>query len=131
MSVLPHRYPFLMVDRILGFEGETKITGSNRSRSTILLRRTFRASGYAGRPAGRTMAQVAGILDEAHQEREPLGYFVSADEVKFRKPVFPGDASSFAELTRAEHRLAKAKCHCTVNDIIVSQGELMFTFLDK
>ncbi len=54
--------------------------------------------------------------------------------MKFRKPVVPGDTLFIhAELTkaRANNRLAKAKCHCTVNDSVVSEGELMFTFIDK
>src|SRR5207244_6906057 len=62
-----------------------------------------------------------------------IGYFMSADDVKFRKPVMPGDTMFIhAELTKARgERLAKAKCHCVVNDAIVSEGELMFTFLDR
>ena len=58
---------------------------------------------------------------------------MSADDVKFRKPVLPGDTIFIhAELTKSRgERLAKAKCHCVVNDAIVSEGELMFTFLDK
>jgi UDP-3-O-[3-hydroxymyristoyl] N-acetylglucosamine deacetylase/3-hydroxyacyl-[acyl-carrier-protein] dehydratase len=53
--------------------------------------------------------------------------------VKFRKPVLPGDTIFIhAELTKSRgERLAKAKCHCVVNDAIVSEAELMFTFLDK
>ncbi len=62
-----------------------------------------------------------------------IGYFISADDVKFRKPVFPGDTLFIhAEVTKARgNRLAKAKCQCRVNDAVVSEGELMFTFLDK
>jgi UDP-3-O-[3-hydroxymyristoyl] N-acetylglucosamine deacetylase/3-hydroxyacyl-[acyl-carrier-protein] dehydratase len=53
--------------------------------------------------------------------------------VKFRKPVFPGDTIFIhAELTRARgNRMAKTKCYCLVNDAVVSEAELMFTFLDK
>ena len=58
---------------------------------------------------------------------------MSADGVKFRKPVFPGDTLFIhAELTKARgNRLAKAVCRCVVNDAVVSEGELMFTFIDK
>ncbi len=136
MSVLPHRYPFLMVDRILGFEGETKITGVK----SVTINEPYFGGHFPGHPVMpgvlqvEAMAQVASILMmKLTKSASRLGYFVSADEVKFRKPVFPGDTLFIhAELTRARsNRLAKAKCHCTVNDIIVSQGELMFTFLDK
>ena len=81
------------------------------------------------------MAQVASILLLQTDARAPsrIGYFMSADDVKFRKPVFPGDTLFIhAELTKARgNRLAKAMCHCVVNDAVVSEGELMFTFLDK
>jgi UDP-3-O-[3-hydroxymyristoyl] N-acetylglucosamine deacetylase/3-hydroxyacyl-[acyl-carrier-protein] dehydratase len=80
------------------------------------------------------MAQVACILlFRLSKSSSRLGYFLSADDVKFRKPVLPGDTLFIhAELTKARgNRLAKAKCHCVVNDAIVSEGELMFAFLDK
>ena len=76
------------------------------------------------------MAQVASILMmRLTQNASRIGYFMSADEVKFRKPVFPGDTLFIhAEMTKARgNRLAKAKCHCVVNDAVVSEGELMFT----
>ena len=80
------------------------------------------------------MAQVASILlFKLAKTTSRIGYFMSADEVKFRKPVLPGDTMFVhAEITKSRgERLAKAKCHCVVNDAIVSEGELMFTFLDK
>ena len=62
-----------------------------------------------------------------------IGYFMSADEVKFRKPVFPGDTLFIhAELIRARgNKLAKAHCRCVVNETVVSEGDLMFTFLEQ
>ena len=80
------------------------------------------------------MAQVASVLMmRLSKSASRVGYFMSADGVKFRKPVFPGDTIFIhAELTKSRgERLAKAKCHCVVNDAVVSEGELMFTFLDK
>ncbi len=80
------------------------------------------------------MAQVASILlFKLAKTSSRIGYFMSADQVKFRKPVFPGDTIFIhAELTRARgNRMAKTKCYCVVNDAIVSEAELMFTFLDK
>jgi len=80
------------------------------------------------------MAQVASILlFKLSKTTSRIGYFMSADGVKFRKPVLPGDTIFIhAELTKSRgERLAKAKCHCVVNDTVVSEGELMFTFLDK
>jgi UDP-3-O-[3-hydroxymyristoyl] N-acetylglucosamine deacetylase/3-hydroxyacyl-[acyl-carrier-protein] dehydratase len=133
---LPHRYPFLMVDRILGFEGETKCTGMK----TVTVNEPFFAGHFPGHPVMpgvlqvEAMAQVASILLlRLAKTSSRIGYFMSADEVKFRKPVFPGDTLFIhAELLKARQgRLAKARCSCVVNDAIVSEGDLMFTFLDK
>ena len=136
MQILPHRYPFLMVDRIIGFEGENKITGIK----SITINEPFFQGHFPGHPVMpgvmqvEAMAQVASILlFKLTKTSSRVGYFMSADQVKFRKPVFPGDTIFIhAELTRARgNRLAKTKCHCVVNDAVVSEGELMFTFLDK
>src|SRR5882724_10275623 len=136
MQVLPHRYPFLMVDRIIGFEGETKCIGMK----TVSINEPFFQGHFPGHPVMpgvmqvEAMAQVASILlFKLAKTSSRVGYFMSADEVKFRKPVFPGDTIFIhAELTRARgNRMAKTKCYCVVNDAVVSEAELMFTFLDK
>lgn len=136
MGILPHRYPFLMVDRILGFEGETKITGIK----SVTINEPYFIGHFPGHPVMpgvlqvEAMAQVASILMmKITKSSSRLGYFLSADDVKFRKPVLPGDTLFIhAELTKARsNRLAKAKCKCVVNDAVVSEGELMFAFLDK
>src|SRR6476620_9775452 len=136
MKILPHRYPFLMVDRVIGFEGENKITAIK----SITINEPFFQGHFPGHPVMpgvmqvEAMAQVASILlFKLTKTSSRVGYFMSADEVKFRKPVFPGDTIFIhAELTRARgNRMAKTKCYCVVNDAVVSEGELMFTFLDK
>ena len=136
MQILPHRYPFLMVDRIIGFEGETKCIGMK----SVTINEPFFEGHFPGHPVMpgvmqvEAMAQVASLLlFKLAKTTGRIGYFMSADDVKFRKPVFPGDTMFIhAELTKHRgERLAKAKCHCVVNDAIVSEGELMFTFLDK
>jgi len=136
MQILPHRYPFLMVDRIVDFEGENKITGVK----SVSINEPFFQGHFPGHPVMpgvmlvEAMAQVASILlFKLAKTSSRIGYFMSADGVKFRKPVFPGDTIFIhAELTKARgNRLAKAKCHCVVNDAVVSEGELMFTFLER
>jgi UDP-3-O-[3-hydroxymyristoyl] N-acetylglucosamine deacetylase/3-hydroxyacyl-[acyl-carrier-protein] dehydratase len=136
MQILPHRYPFLMVDRIIGFEGETKCIGMK----SVTINEPFFAGHFPGHPVMpgvlqvEAMAQVASLLlFKLAKTTGRIGYFMSADDVKFRKPVMPGDTIFIhAELTKHRgERLAKAKCHCVVNDAVVSEGELMFTFLDK
>ena len=136
MQILPHRFPFLMVDRIVSFESETKCIGVK----SVTINEPFFQGHFPGHPVMpgvmqvEAMAQVASILlFKLAKTTSRIGYFMSADEVKFRKPVFPGDTIFIhAELTKSRgERLAKAKCHCVVNDAVVSEGELMFTFLDK
>jgi UDP-3-O-[3-hydroxymyristoyl] N-acetylglucosamine deacetylase/3-hydroxyacyl-[acyl-carrier-protein] dehydratase len=136
MKVLPHRYPFLLVDRILGFEGDTKITGMK----AVTINEPFFQGHFPGHPVMpgvlqlEAMAQVASVLMmKMTQQASRLGYFVSADDVKFRKPVFPGDTLVIhAELLKARsNRMGKARCCCTVNDAVVSEGDLMFTFLGQ
>ncbi len=137
MQILPHRYPFLMVDRIISFEeGGTKCIGLK----TVTINEPFFQGHFPGHPVMpgvmqvEAMAQVASLLlFKLAKTTSKIGYFMSADDVKFRKPVFPGDTMFIhAELTKHRgERLAKAKCHCVVNDAVVSEGELMFTFLDR
>jgi UDP-3-O-[3-hydroxymyristoyl] N-acetylglucosamine deacetylase / 3-hydroxyacyl-[acyl-carrier-protein] dehydratase len=136
MQILPHRFPFLMVDRIISFESETKCIGVK----SVTINEPFFQGHFPGHPVMpgvmqvEAMAQVASILlFKLAKTTSRIGYFMSADGVKFRKPVFPGDTIFIhAELTKSRgERLAKAKCHCVVNDAVVSEGELMFTFLDK
>ncbi len=136
MQILPHRYPFLMVDRIISFEGDNKITGVK----SVTINEPFFQGHFPGHPVMpgvlqvEAMAQVACILlFRLSKTSGRLGYFMSADQVKFRKPVLPGDTLFIhAELTKARgNRLARANCHCVVNDSVVSEGELMFAFLDK
>ncbi len=136
MKILPHRYPFLMVDRILSFEGETKCLGIK----SVTINEPFFQGHFPGHPVMpgvlqvEAMAQVASVmLMRISKSASRVGYFMSADGVKFRKPVFPGDTLFIhAELTKARgNRLAKAMCRCVVNDAVVSEGELMFTFIDK
>ncbi len=136
MDILPHRYPFLMVDRIVSFEGETKCLGIK----SVTINEPYFQGHFPGHPVMpgvlqvEAMAQVASVLMmRISKSASRVGYFMSADGVKFRKPVFPGDTLFIhAELTKSRgNKLAKAMCHCMVNDAVVSEGELMFTFLDK
>jgi UDP-3-O-[3-hydroxymyristoyl] N-acetylglucosamine deacetylase/3-hydroxyacyl-[acyl-carrier-protein] dehydratase len=137
MQILPHRYPFLMVDRIISFdESGTKCIGVK----SVTINEPFFQGHFPGHPVMpgvlqvEAMAQVASILlFKLTKSSSRVGYFMSADGVKFRKPVFPGDTLIIhAELTKARGaRLAKTTCQCLVNGAVVSEGELMFTFLER
>jgi UDP-3-O-[3-hydroxymyristoyl] N-acetylglucosamine deacetylase/3-hydroxyacyl-[acyl-carrier-protein] dehydratase len=79
------------------------------------------------------MAQVSSIVMMRRTENDgKIGYFMSADEVKFRKPVVPGDPLFIeVELTTKKGRsLAKAKGRCIVNGEVVSEAEMLFGIVD-
>jgi UDP-3-O-[3-hydroxymyristoyl] N-acetylglucosamine deacetylase/3-hydroxyacyl-[acyl-carrier-protein] dehydratase len=135
MQILPHRYPFLMVDRIVDFDGELKATGVK----AVTINEPYFQGHFPGHPVMpgvlqlEAMAQVASIIMMRRTENEgKIGYFMSADEVKFRKPVMPGDTLFIeCELTSAKKRLGKAACRCLVNGEVVSEGILLFGLVDK
>src|SRR5215510_2548463 len=106
IQILPHRYPFLMVDRIISFdEGGTKCIGVK----TVTINEPFFQGHFPGHPVMpgvmqvEAMAQVASLLlFKLAKTTSRIGYFMSADGVKFRKPVMPGDTIFIhAELTKA------------------------------
>ena len=135
MNILPHRYPFLLVDRIIGFEGEAKCTGIKN----VTINEPFFQGHFPGHPIMpgvlqlEAMAQVASIVllrMPAHQGK--IGYFMSADKVKWRKPVLPGDTLVIeTEIIKARRSIAQAVGRCTVNGVVVSEAELMFNVVDR
>ena len=78
------------------------------------------------------MAQVAGVLMRSRAGAKPqLAYFMSAEEVKWRKPVFPGDTLVIeVELTKVRAKIGKARCRCKVRGEIVSEAEVTFMLRD-
>ena len=134
MKVLPHRFPFLMVDRILGFEGLTKIVGQK----AVSVNEPFFPGHFPGHPVMpgvlqiEAMAQVASILLFKNiGVSGRIGYFMSADKVKWRKTVMPGDTLIIeVELTKWRGKVAKAFGLCRVKNEIVSEAELMFGIVD-
>jgi len=79
------------------------------------------------------MAQVASIAflrQQGEDANARIGYFMSADSIKFRKPVFPGDTLFIhVEVTKGKRNIAKAKGRCVVNGEVVSEADMMFGFL--
>jgi UDP-3-O-[3-hydroxymyristoyl] N-acetylglucosamine deacetylase / 3-hydroxyacyl-[acyl-carrier-protein] dehydratase len=131
-AVLPHRFPFLLVDRILAFEGENKIIGMK----SVTINEQYFQGHFPGHPVMpgvlqlEAMAQVASILMSKRASLSGIGYFMSADEVKFRKPVHPGDTLIIeGELLRAKATIAKASCRCLVNGEVTSEAILMFAYV--
>jgi UDP-3-O-[3-hydroxymyristoyl] N-acetylglucosamine deacetylase/3-hydroxyacyl-[acyl-carrier-protein] dehydratase len=135
MRTLPHRYPFLMVDRIIELVEDTRAVGVK----AVTINEPYFQGHFPGHPVMpgvlqvEAMAQVASVVMMRRTENVgKIGYFMSADSVKFRKPVFPGDTLFIhCEMLSAKKRLGKAACRCEVNGEVVSEGELLFGLIDK
>ncbi len=133
MKFLPHRPPFLLVDRILKIEGNTIVGVKN-----VTMGEDFFRGHFPNHPIMpgvlqlEAMAQVAGILllkriEAANQ----IAYFMSAEEVRWRKPVVPGDVLVIeVELTKIRGKIGKARGVCKVDGEIVSEAEVTFMLRD-
>jgi UDP-3-O-[3-hydroxymyristoyl] N-acetylglucosamine deacetylase/3-hydroxyacyl-[acyl-carrier-protein] dehydratase len=133
MKILPHRFPFLMVDRVAKLEGNHIIGVKN-----VTMNEAFFQGHFPGHPIMpgvlqlEAMAQVAGILMIQNAENAgKLAYFMSAEDVKWRKPVVPGDVLVIdVEMTKMRGKIGKAKGLCKVQGEVVSQAEVTFVLAD-
>ena len=129
MKLIPHRPPFLFVDRIAKIEGN-KITGVKN----VTINEGYFQGHFPGHPIMpgvlqlEAMAQVAGVLLLKQVEAaNQVAYFMSAENVKWRRPVLPGDTLIIeVELTKIRGRIGKAKGICKVGGEIVSEAEVTF-----
>ena len=135
MRLLPHRYPFLLIDRVISSEGQTKIVAVKQ----VTINEPFFQGHFPGHPVMpgvlqvEAMAQAASLLILRQPEHTgKLGYFMSADGIKFRKPVVPGDTLFVhVEITKVRRNTLRASAHCTVNDVIVSEGEITISIFAR
>jgi UDP-3-O-[3-hydroxymyristoyl] N-acetylglucosamine deacetylase/3-hydroxyacyl-[acyl-carrier-protein] dehydratase len=133
-KILPHRYPFLMVDRILGFEGDKKCRGLKQ----VSINEEYFNGHFPNHPVMpgvlqlEAMAQVASVLLLRMSENMgKIGYFMSADKVKFRRPVRPGDSLIIeTEIIKMRSKIGFAAARCLVNDQVCSEAELKFAVMD-
>lgn len=135
LKILPHRYPFLMVDRIVDFEGDNKCTGVKN----VTYNEPYFPGHFPGHPIMpgvlqlEAMAQVSSVLMLRKPENVgKLGYFMSADNVKWRRPVLPGDTLFIeADIIKIRGSIGQTRCRCLVNNEVVSEAELKFALLDR
>ena len=136
MKLLPHRYPFILIDRVLELiPGDRIVALKNVTINEPFFQGHFPA--FAVMPGVlivEAMAQTGGVLyldSQPPEKRGALVYFMGMDKVKFRKPVVPGDQIIF-EVKLLKQRLKAIKMAGTakVDDKVVAEAELMASFGD-
>ncbi|MBC8199072.1 MAG: 3-hydroxyacyl-ACP dehydratase FabZ [Desulfobacterales bacterium] len=137
MDFLPHRYPFIMIDRILEIVPDEKIAALKN----VTINEPFFQGHFPGTPIMpgvlivEAMAQAGGVLASASLPKEKQGaliYFMGIDKVKFRKPVVPGDQLVIeVQILKQRLKAIKMSAIATVDKKIVAEAELMATFGDK
>jgi UDP-3-O-[3-hydroxymyristoyl] N-acetylglucosamine deacetylase/3-hydroxyacyl-[acyl-carrier-protein] dehydratase len=132
MKILPHRYPFLMVDKITKIDGN-KITGLKN----VSVNEPYFQGHFPGHPVMpgvlqlEAIAQVAGIMMLKQIENAgKIAYFMAAENVKWRKPVRPGDTLVIdVEMLKGRSKIGKARGVCSVNGEAVSEAEVTFVLV--
>jgi len=134
MKILPHRYPFLMVDKVTKVEGNKITAVKNVSANEPYFQGHFPNHPIMpGVLQLEAIAQVAGILMLKQAENwGKLAYFMSAESVRWRKPVRPGDTVIIeVELVKSRGKIGKAKGVCLVDGEAVSEAEVTFMLIDR
>jgi UDP-3-O-[3-hydroxymyristoyl] N-acetylglucosamine deacetylase/3-hydroxyacyl-[acyl-carrier-protein] dehydratase len=134
MKVLPHRHPFLMVDRVISIDGNHIVAQKNVSVNEPYFEGHFPDHPIMpGVMQLEAIAQVAGILMLKKAENfGKLAYFMAAENVKWRKPVLPGDILTIdVELTKSRGKIGKAIGKCLVNGEEVSGALITFMLVDS
>jgi UDP-3-O-[3-hydroxymyristoyl] N-acetylglucosamine deacetylase/3-hydroxyacyl-[acyl-carrier-protein] dehydratase len=134
MRLLPHRYPFLMVDRIVSMDGDREITGIKN----VTINEPFFQGHYPGQPIMpgvliiEALAQISGILLSRRLEHTgKVAVLLSLDRVKMRRPVRPGDQVVLkAEALHIRPRTGHCKCQALVDGQIAAEAEVKFMLVD-
>ena len=138
MDLLPHRYPFLLIDRIVEFEMDKRIVGLKN----VTINEPFFQGHFPGHPIMpgvlqlEAMAQTGGVMAlksvPPEDVKKKVLYFMSIDKVKFRKPVLPGDQIRFElELLKKRGPIMSLSAVAKVDGAVVSEAEMMAMITDK
>jgi 3-hydroxyacyl-[acyl-carrier-protein] dehydratase len=129
-DIIPHRYPFLLVDRIIEVEEGVRAVGIKN----VTINEPFFAGHFPNYPVmpgvliAEALAQVAAVaMLKMEANKGKIGFFAGIDGFRFREQVVPGDTLTLtAEITRAKGTVVKANGVARVGDKIVAEGEMMF-----
>src|SRR3989337_88111 len=135
MNILPHRYPFLLIDRILDLAPGK----SARGLKNVTINEPFFNGHFPGHPIMpgvliiEAMAQVGGVLAfKSADVTNKVVYFMGIDKARFRKPVLPGDAIEFVlNVTKCRGTIWAFKGEAFVAGTLVAEAELLATIVDK
>ncbi len=137
MKLLPHRYPFIMIDRILELTPGEKVVALKN----VTINEPFFQGHFPENPIMpgvliiEAMGQAGAVLAAKSLEREPQGiliYFMGMDKVKFRKPVIPGDQIVFEmKFLKQRAKVFKMSGTARVDEKVVAEAELMATFGER
>jgi UDP-3-O-[3-hydroxymyristoyl] N-acetylglucosamine deacetylase/3-hydroxyacyl-[acyl-carrier-protein] dehydratase len=136
LETIPHRYPFVMVDRVVEFIGDDALMAVKN----VTINEPYFNGHFPGNPVMpgvlqlEAMAQAAGIIMlRKGGKGGSTAFFMSADKVKFRRPVRPGDQLIInAKIVKMRGtKMAQAECTCSVDGKVVSGAELMFAIVSE
>jgi UDP-3-O-[3-hydroxymyristoyl] N-acetylglucosamine deacetylase / 3-hydroxyacyl-[acyl-carrier-protein] dehydratase len=132
--IMPHRYPMLLVDRVVSIEGDRKAIGVKN----VTINEPFFQGHYPGTPIMpgvllvEAMAQLGGLLMSQKLEHTgKIAVLLSLDRVKLRHPVTPGDQLILeAESIRAKARTGTMKCRAYVGPKLAAEAQIRFMMVD-